>query len=172
MAYNSAEIPLSSIYPYPSFSLTVSLCLSLTVSLCLSLTVRAAVLNQARNPIIIYLSVSPSISMSVSFHLFSLPLLHIPMAWIWTEIPFIRPSISLFSPPPLVPKPHISVSPPSPPRCLKAKLSIHLPTHPSLAPLSKISLRWTGRRGGCPVSLRNIKSHTSIQVWIWNFTSL
>lgn len=81
MAYNQTEIPLSSICPFQSLSLSLS---------------HHCGFELGKKPIIIYLSMSLFISMSVSFHpsFFLSP--HIPMAWNQTEIPFSHPSISSF----------------------------------------------------------------------------
>ena len=81
VAYNSTEIPLSSIYPSLSLCLSLPFCLSVCLSLSLSLSLIAIVLNFAKKNIIVYLSMSLSIPMSASLNLFSLSFLHIPMAW-------------------------------------------------------------------------------------------
>lgn len=126
----------------------IHLSISIFLSLFLSLSVVAmVVLNKAKKKNHYHLSVH----VSFYFHVrlipsFFLPFLHIPTAWIETEIPFIRPSISFFFSPttisPSFPDPTFSVSLPRPPvRRLKAKSSIRLHTHPSFPSISCSSLK-------------------------------
>lgn len=137
MAYNQTEIPLSSIYPFPSLSLSFS---SLWF------------FELGKKPIIIYLSMSLFISMSVSFHPYFF--LSFIFPWLGTRLKShlaIHPSLlsHYFT---LVPTPHHPFLSPSPygskPSYLFIFTSISLSIHFFYSSLI-ISMRGQGGEGGC-----------------------